>query len=58
MSLQQELRLVNTLAFLMFLGLKLEHQIDWSWWWVFAPFWLTPIVVAVYAYLTLKARNR
>jgi putative FmdB family regulatory protein len=25
--------------FLMFLGLKLAHIIDWSWWWVFAPLW-------------------
>lgn len=23
--------------FVLFLGLKLTHYIDWSWWWVFAP---------------------
>lgn len=27
------------LLFLLFLGLKLTHQIDWSWWWVTAPLW-------------------
>ena len=27
------------LMFLLFLGLKLTHQIDWSWWWVTAPIW-------------------
>lgn len=25
--------------FLVFLTLKLIHQIDWSWWWVTAPLW-------------------
>lgn len=23
----------------MFVGLKLTHYIDWSWWWILAPFW-------------------
>lgn len=23
----------------LFIGLKLCHVIDWSWWWVLAPFW-------------------
>jgi membrane protein YdbS with pleckstrin-like domain len=27
------------LLFLLFLGLKLTNQIDWSWWWVTAPLW-------------------
>lgn len=25
---------------LLFIGLKLTDYIDWSWWWVLAPFWL------------------
>ena len=25
--------------FLLFLGLKLTDNIDWSWWWVTAPLW-------------------
>lgn len=24
---------------LLFIGLKLTNMIDWSWWWVLAPFW-------------------
>jgi hypothetical protein len=24
-----------------FVTLKLCHVIDWSWWWVTAPFWIT-----------------
>lgn len=27
------------LLFLLFLGLKLGHVIDWSWWWITAPLW-------------------
>lgn len=34
-----------------FIVLKLTHVIDWSWWWVLAPFWIGPAVVA--AILTL-----
>ena len=25
---------------LIFITLKLTDYIDWSWWWVFAPFWI------------------
>lgn len=32
---------------LLFLGLKLTHVIDWSWWWVTAPLWI-PIVVLLF----------
>ncbi len=28
------------LIFIVFLVLKLTDTIDWSWWWVFAPFWI------------------
>lgn len=38
------------LLFLLFLGLKLTGQIDWSWWWVTAPLWGT-IVVALAIWL-------
>lgn len=31
---------------LLFVGLKLADYIDWSWWWVTAPFW-GPVVVAM-----------
>lgn len=26
---------------LLFIGLKLGHVIDWSWWWVLSPIWIT-----------------
>jgi MFS family permease len=25
---------------LLFVGLKLTHVIEWSWWWVTCPFWI------------------
>jgi hypothetical protein len=27
--------------FLLFLGLKLGKVIDWSWWWVTSPLWIS-----------------
>lgn len=30
----------------LFIGLKLTHQIDWSWWYVLAPLW-GPLVLGV-----------
>lgn len=24
----------------LFVGLKLTHYIDWSWWWVLSPLWI------------------
>lgn len=33
----------------LFVGLKLTGYIDWSWWWVTAPFWAPfGIVVAIF----------
>jgi len=31
--------LVETLT-LIFVVLKLTHNIDWSWWWVLSPLWI------------------
>jgi hypothetical protein len=32
---------------LMFIGLKLTHYIDWSWWWVLCPLWIGPAAILV-----------
>jgi len=32
---------------LLFIGLKLTDNIDWSWWWVTAPIWVAPTLVVV-----------
>lgn len=30
--------------FLVFLGLKLSGQVDWTWWWVFSPYWIASAI--------------
>lgn len=37
-----------SLLTLLFVGLKLTHYIDWSWWWVLSPIWGT-LVLALFA---------
>lgn len=46
---------------LLFIGLKLTHYIDWSWWWVVSPIWITlvlallvGVVVGVVTYVREK----
>jgi len=36
---------INMLQVL-FIGLKLTNNIDWSWWWVLSPIWIQ-VVIAV-----------
>jgi len=32
---------------LLFIGLKLGNVIDWSWWWVLSPLWISGAIVIV-----------
>lgn len=32
---------------LLFVGLKLGHIIEWSWWWVLSPLWITLAFIGV-----------
>lgn len=41
------------LLFLLFLGLKLGHVIDWSWWAVTSPLWAAAAIGAVGALLLI-----
>lgn len=36
----------GVVLFLIFLILKLTHQINWSWWWITSPLWI-PLAVSV-----------
>jgi hypothetical protein len=38
---------LGTILFLIFLVLKLTNYINWSWWWVTAPLWITAILYIV-----------
>lgn len=41
---------------LMFIAFKLTHVIDWSWWWVTAPFWgPAAVIIAIVVVLLLVA---
>jgi len=31
---------IGGLLTVLFVGLKLTHYIDWSWWWVLSPIWI------------------
>jgi len=38
---------------ILFVGLKLTGYINWSWWWVTAPFWAVPAVLLFIALIVL-----
>jgi hypothetical protein len=45
---------------ILFIGLKLTHYIDWSWWWVLAPIWITGgllVVIVVWALVLAMGRS-
>ena len=49
---------LGTVLFLIFLVLKLCNVIDWSWWWVTSPLWISfilyvLIIVGVFIYYYL-----
>ena len=33
---------------ILFIGLKLTGYIDWSWWWVLSPIWISVSVAVVF----------
>ena len=38
---------LGTVLFLIFLVLKLTNYIDWSWWWITAPLWISIAIIAI-----------
>lgn len=50
---------IETILFIVFLVLKLTNNIDWSWWWVTAPLWISfvifiIIIIILYSVYKLK----
>ena len=39
----------------MFIALKLTHQIDWSWWWILSPLWGAVVLAVVIGVLRTSA---
>lgn len=47
----------------LFVGLKLTDNIDWSWWWVLSPLWITglfvvAILLAAFGFVMHDERKR
>lgn len=38
---------LTTLLFVVFLVLKLTHNVDWSWWWVTSPLWIGYAIIFI-----------
>lgn len=43
-----ELRTIFTCLLVVFVVEKLNGVIDWSWWWVLAPFWIPAGIALIY----------
>jgi hypothetical protein len=46
-----------TILFLIFLILKLTNYIDWSWWWVTSPLWISAIFVILIISIVFKSKR-
>jgi hypothetical protein len=41
---------------ILFIGLKLTHVINWSWWWVLSPIWISVLIgLAILAVVAIIA---
>jgi len=38
---------------ILFIALKLLHKIDWSWWWVLSPIWISILIVVAVIIIVL-----
>lgn len=41
---------LSGLLTVLFIGLKLTNNIDWSWWWVLSPLWI-PVILGIFVLL-------
>ena len=44
---------LSTLLTVLFVGLKLTNHIDWSWWWVLSPLWISLAIGILVVLITL-----
>ena len=39
---------------ILFIGLKLTNHIDWSWWWVLSPIWISlSFIILLIAFIVI-----
>lgn len=43
---------------ILFIGLKLTHYIDWNWWWVFSPIWISIILMFICILILVMLKSR
>ena len=49
---------LGSIVFIVFLILKLVGVIDWSWWWVTSPIWISAILsIIILAVLNLLSKR-
>lgn len=51
----------SSLLTILFIGLKLTGYIDWSWWWVLAPIWISvsaAVAMLLISLLVIAAMNK
>lgn len=42
-----------SLLLLLFIGLKLGNVINWSWWWVMSPLWISIVILLFILFIML-----
>jgi Flp pilus assembly protein TadB len=42
---------------ILFIALKLTNFIDWSWWWVLSPMWLSAVILVLAMLLLVLIRK-
>ena len=40
----------------LFIGLKLANIIDWPWWWVLAPIWISILIILTVLFVALAVK--
>lgn len=43
----------TSLLLLLFIGLKLGNVINWSWWWVMSPLWISIVILLFILFIML-----
>ncbi len=45
---------------ILFIALELTDKIDWSWWWVLSPIWISIVIalIALGAYVIFAGKGR
>lgn len=47
----------TTLLTIVFIVLKLTNVINWSWWWVLSPIWITLAIVLIILFIAILVED-